>query len=351
MLHAGQPIFPDLVTTPHAEIAPPREIRNIYQFLRENAGFSTLDPDSGVIKGGASNAGIHSSYTLSASFKLWKTPWWDYVPSGSELVTVFAVSPVFPLKHIRVLGARFVKIIKPEQWLLWTRGLIVTLLLPMITLLAALLGHLAIACGKTHWAQKIRKPWAKLVLWTYGIKYRVHGVDPEIFSRDAQKYVIAARHTSLLDTFIYPAILPDCTCFIAKIELARLPLISSFFVKTGNIFIDRNNGLGAMRKIIMLSRDKRTKYHFFIHPEGTRQSESIVGEIKKGLVGIARHSMLPVVPMTVVGGSYLWPKKRLFPMPGKIAVHIGAPLEPTSLDENKIKEFYLKFVEEQSFTK
>jgi 1-acyl-sn-glycerol-3-phosphate acyltransferase len=65
-----------------------------------------------------------------------------------------------------------------------------------------------------------------------------------------------------------------------------------------------------------------------LFPEGTRSVTGETGPFKRGISLIAAELGLPIVPAYIEGSRTVMPKGRLFPVPGRIGVHIGAPIFP-----------------------
>ena len=65
-----------------------------------------------------------------------------------------------------------------------------------------------------------------------------------------------------------------------------------------------------------------------VYPEGTRSPD---GRLYRGKTGVARMSMstgAPVVPVAMIGTDYVQPIGRVWPRLARVAVRIGAPLQP-----------------------
>jgi 1-acyl-sn-glycerol-3-phosphate acyltransferase len=167
------------------------------------------------------------------------------------------------------------------------------------------------------------KIWAKLLLFISGVRFTVHGYE---HIPVGQGFIAACSHTSLLDTFLYPAFLPNNTYYIAKQELAKIPIISQLFRRLGHFFIDRQNPRQAFRSLKEFAAQVPEQANIFIHPEGTRNSNGGILPLKAALAVLALETRKPIVPMVSVNGQRLWPKKSLLPSPGFIDIYIGPPV-------------------------
>ena len=178
------------------------------------------------------------------------------------------------------------------------------------------------AVGQTIRARAIMPIWGKGVLLCFGTRFSVSGLE----QLPSSNFITAVSHHSLLDTFIYPAILPPETCYIAKSELSRLPIFSRAFRLLGNAFVRRGEGRGALSELVTHVQGLPPQHTVFIHPEGTRGPEGCARPLRLGVISLACETQKPVVPIVSLGGERMWPKGVSLPDPGHISIHIGQPI-------------------------
>src|SRR5688500_17830954 len=112
--------------------------------------------------------------------------------------------------------------------------LVTTPVLGTIVIAAGLLGVRDRPGGVFEWAPRI---WSRAVLWAAGIRLFLHG---EERMRTGAPRIFVVNHVSWFDVFTLASILPRYK-FIAKAELARIPLFGRAARSAGMIFIDRDN--------------------------------------------------------------------------------------------------------------
>ncbi len=144
--------------------------------------------------------------------------------------------------------------------------------------------------------------------------------------------IIAGNHTTFLDNFMIPLVVPRKVTFWAKSDYftGRGPkgkLQKMFFSGVGMIPIDRSGGdasANAMRSGLgILSRGEVLG----LFPEGTRSPD---GRLYRGKTGVARMALeaaVPVVPVGLIGMFELQPVGRRIPRLGRVEVRIGPPLD------------------------
>lgn len=147
--------------------------------------------------------------------------------------------------------------------------------------------------------------WATIVMFTYGIKVVTKG---EKFLPDSDGGIIVFNHQSHFDI---PAIMmttPKNIRFGAKIELFKIPFFGRAMRRVGTLPIARENRNEVLK--IYREAEARLKENtlFVLAPEGTRQSEPVLGRFKKGPFIFAINAQTPVIPCVIRGAHAVLPK-------------------------------------------
>jgi 1-acyl-sn-glycerol-3-phosphate acyltransferase len=169
--------------------------------------------------------------------------------------------------------------------------------------------------------------WAKtlvlLMAWIIPLRVEIRGAN----RLPKTPCIVAAKHQSAWDTFIFHLLLKD-PVFVMKKELAYVPLYGWYTLKTGMIPVDRKGGAKAMRKMLKKAdnaiRDGRP---IVIFPQGTRIAPDTKAPYLPGVGGLYRHLKVPVVPVALNSGLY-WPRRRFARWPGTIVLEFLDPIEP-----------------------
>ena len=134
--------------------------------------------------------------------------------------------------------------------------------------------------------------------------------------------LIASRHQSAFDTFVWLTLLPRC-CYVFKNDLSRIPLFGPSISAAGMIEVDRNSGGAAIRGLLRgAERAVREQRQIVIFPEGTRRDPGSPGSLQSGIVALASRTGLPVVPVATDSG-HLWGRRAFRKRPGTIRILIG----------------------------
>jgi 1-acyl-sn-glycerol-3-phosphate acyltransferase len=137
--------------------------------------------------------------------------------------------------------------------------------------------------------------------------------------------LIASRHQSAFDTFVWLTLLPRC-CYVFKEELLRIPLFGALISATGMIGVDRNAGSAAIRALLrQADRAVQEQRQIVIFPEGTRSEPGSPGSLQSGIAALASRTGLPVIPVSTDSGRY-WGRRAFRKQPGTIRILIGQPI-------------------------
>jgi 1-acyl-sn-glycerol-3-phosphate acyltransferase len=198
--------------------------------------------------------------------------------------------------------------------------------IPIIALAVIPFGLLIGIFGESDASERLMRSWCRLVLLCAGARVvaRVHTLDP------SRTYVFVSNHTSNIDVPSIVSVSPEPLRFIAKNELARVPLFGWAARRMGHVFIDRRDSHGAAKAIgDRIARGLRGVGLFFF-AEGTRSTTDDLLPFKKGAAVAALEAGLDCVPIGVAGArEVLAPKGFSLFRPGRIAVVFGEPI-PTA---------------------
>jgi len=130
------------------------------------------------------------------------------------------------------------------------------------------------------------------------------------------KTIIFSNHLSMLDPIIIGCILPRQVFFMAKMELFRIPILSSLLKSLGAFPVKRGTAdLSAIKHSLQVLKEDKV---FGIFPEGTRNKEGQIRTFSHGVASIAHKSKAQTLPIAIIG-SY-----KIF---RSIKIKIGKPLD------------------------
>lgn len=141
--------------------------------------------------------------------------------------------------------------------------------------------------------------------------------------------IFCPNHTSVIDSFFLPLVLPRRITFVGKAEYLDSWKTRYIFPAMGMIPIDRTGGDAAERALNTAARVIESGEFFGIYPEGTRARD---GKLHRGRTGAARLSLrtgAPIIPVGITGTREIQPPDAKLPRPFKrAAVRFGRPIDP-----------------------
>jgi len=193
----------------------------------------------------------------------------------------------------------------------------VTFLLTLAANLARLVNTEAVLSFAMLWARTLVAA-ARIIC---GIRLEVTGLE----HIPPGAVLIASRHQSAFDTFVWLTLLPRC-CYVLKQELIRIPLFGSLLTATGMIAVDRDGGAAAIRILVREGeRAVREARQIVIFPEGTRGEPGQPLALQSGIAALATRTGLPVIPVSTDSGQ-CWGRRAFRKRPGTIRILVGAPI-------------------------
>jgi 1-acyl-sn-glycerol-3-phosphate acyltransferase len=176
-----------------------------------------------------------------------------------------------------------------------------------------------------------RELWSPVLLWAGGARLEVSGqenVDPK------RPTIYVGNHQSTIDIPAHFLAVPVPFRYVAKSQLAWVPLIGWYLALAGHVFVNRSNRAKAIASLDAAAAKIRGGTSIFLYPEGTRSPDGRILPFKKGPFALALKSRVPVCPVTIEGSGDLMPKNSWNITPGPIRVRIGKPIDTTRFAEN-----------------
>jgi 1-acyl-sn-glycerol-3-phosphate acyltransferase len=157
---------------------------------------------------------------------------------------------------------------------------------------------------------------SRVLFLLYGMRVRVTG--REILN-PRQSYVFVFNHSSLLDV-------PACTLatnhtfkFLAKAELAKVPLFG-YIVRNLYLTVKRGSPEDRARSIAKMNESLNRGVSILIYPEGTRnRTAEPLGPLYDGAFKLSRETNTPIAVGSIIGSKRLLNNTELQPGTMKIS--------------------------------
>lgn len=183
---------------------------------------------------------------------------------------------------------------------------------------------------------QIPRYWARWILWATGVRVEVQGV--ENLSPDSAQ-IIVSNHVSWYDVLALAAWTPKRYRFVAKKELARVPLWGHAWVAAGHISVDRTDNQSAVASLDQAGRTILEDHSsVIIFAEGTRSRTGELQPFKKGAFILALQNCIDIVPTAVMGTRHIMSRDSWRIRSGRIIVRYGPPVSPAGYEHRRRDE-------------
>ncbi len=164
-----------------------------------------------------------------------------------------------------------------------------------------------------------------LILWETGAKITVLG--EENVPKDTPVLYVA-NHRSFFDILVTYVRVPRPTGYIAKKEMEKVPLLSTWMRYLHCLFMDRSDIKKGLQTILDGVDKLKNGISICIFPEGTRNEgeEGSLLPFKEGSFKMASKSGCPIIPVALSNTASIW--EAHFPTIKKanIVIEYGEPI-------------------------
>ena len=182
---------------------------------------------------------------------------------------------------------------------------------------------------------RIVKKWARSLVNLSGSKVVVTG---EEHVPTQGGVVFISNHQGNFDIPILLGYIEKPKAFIAKKELKKLPLISSWMYYMNCVFMDRSSARAGLKAIQEGVAFLKQGYSQIIFPEGTRSRGDQLGEFKPGSFKLATKAGVPIVPVTIKGSYNIMEANGNLIKPAVVEMFISEPVPTAGLSKEETEQ-------------
>jgi 1-acyl-sn-glycerol-3-phosphate acyltransferase len=200
------------------------------------------------------------------------------------------------------------------------------IILSPLGILAFILSLVGLRRAMTLCMYKIARGWAWIFIRLVGCKLTVSGREHIVLEGGV---CFVSNHGSIFDILLILALAGRPVGFIAKQELAWIPLINMWILLLGGQFIDRRHTRKSIKRAIGTIeagiRRIRAGGGMIIFPEGTRSRGQGLLPFKPGALKLATAAGAPINPLSISGSYDVFEKTgRIRAVP--VRVVFGPPI-------------------------
>ncbi len=223
---------------------------------------------------------------------------------------------------------------KLHYWWCWIFPSVMFLsVAPPVMLVASLAGRKDWLYPFCHWGAVNWLKWC-------GAKMKVTGQEN---LKVAENYVFVANHRSYLDTATMFSYTGRRMGFVAKKELAQVPIVGTLMPYVNILKIDRSNSHKALETMNEIRKVFERGVSIGIFAEGTRAFPNELLPFKKGAFHLALQTQSPIIPVAIKNTDWMMGKKTGVAYKGTIEVILLPPIETKGLTvENDLMDLLKK---------
>lgn len=140
----------------------------------------------------------------------------------------------------------------------------------------------------------IRATWSEYILKFLKIDVQIEGI------RDDKAELYVLNHQSLLDIIVFESVTERDIAWVAKKEIAEVPVYGHMLKAPQMITVDRENKAGLLKLLKDVKEKIIQKRPVVIFPEGTRGDGKTLKKFKAGAKLIAQKNNLRVQPVLLL---------------------------------------------------
>ncbi len=158
------------------------------------------------------------------------------------------------------------------------------------------------------------------------------------------------NHLSIFDVVVLYPLVKDCTGFVAKKSVKKIPLLRDWMNALHCLFLDRSDIRAGMQMILDAIENVKNGISMVIFPEGTRSKDGDVGEFHAGSFKIATRTDCPIVPVAINNTDAVMLHHKPFIKPAKVVVTFLPPVYSQYLspeDKKHVSEYVRRLIDAQ----
>ncbi|MEE1312497.1 MAG: lysophospholipid acyltransferase family protein [Lachnospiraceae bacterium] len=142
-----------------------------------------------------------------------------------------------------------------------------------------------------------------------------------------QAVLYVGNHSSYFDILALFHEIPGGAGFVAKDDMAKIPLLNKWMTFINCLFINRKDVKEGMTTIKQAAQYLKDGYSMVIFPEGTRNQDPEPHEFKEGSLRIASMAKAPIIPVAISGTADLLENNPGFrTYPATVHITFGNPI-------------------------
>jgi 1-acyl-sn-glycerol-3-phosphate acyltransferase len=193
----------------------------------------------------------------------------------------------------------------------------------LFTLLGTIAFLIVLLPLNTQAAWSVMRTAARLLLRLSRTQFAVQGHEP---ARVGSGRLVVANHSSYLDGLFLLAVLPRSHRFVAKRELASVPVVALLLRRLGAVFVERFDARAGVEDAHRIAELVQQGESLIFFPEGTFTRTPGLLPFHLGAFTASVAADRPIVPIALRGTRALLRDGQWLPRRVPVIVYIGQPI-------------------------
>ncbi len=189
----------------------------------------------------------------------------------------------------------------------------------------------------------------KIVQWAFSTCTSLAGVQVDYIGLEhipeEGSFLYVSNHRSYFDIVLTYLCFSRPTGYVAKVEMGKIPLLSTWMSNIHCLFLDRKNIKEGMKSIVKGINEIKSGTSICIFPEGTRGTEpDQVLPFHEGSFRIAEKAKCPIIPISITNSAAVWEDHLPFMRKAHVIIEFGEPilLDTLSKEDRKFLGAYVR---------
>ncbi len=182
----------------------------------------------------------------------------------------------------------------------------------------------------------------RIVQWGFRTILKITGVSVSVIGEENvpdEAVLFVGNHRSFFDILLTYSRCRRLTGYVAKKEMERIPLLSTWMRYLYCLFLDRQNTKEGLKTILQAIEYVKKGISICIFPEGTRNKgeELSMLPFKEGAFRIATKTGCPVIPISMNNTAEIFENHLPRIRKTHVVLEYGKPIYPKELDAHTQK--------------
>jgi 1-acyl-sn-glycerol-3-phosphate acyltransferase len=180
-----------------------------------------------------------------------------------------------------------------------------------------------------------------IVVWAFRVILFISGVKRTVIGRENvpknEPILYIANHRGYFDIPVAYSSLPTLTGFMAKKEIAKVPILRTWMRFLQCLFLDRDDIKQGLQTVLKAIDQVKAGYSVFISPEGTRNHGKEMLPFREGSFKIAEKTGCAIVPVSISNSDDAFENHMPWVRATHVIIEYGKPIYPKELSKEQLK--------------